>query len=137
LNVLINLFGWVEEVRRQFREIPGVIMETRLGYGFRKTAGKTALASCLAGSIVTGIIFALFMANAGGLWDNAKKYIESGAHGGKGSEAHKAAEPSFNTMITVMSFFPEVFARARRTENFINELLYLLLLLHRYWKETP
>jgi len=155
-----NAERMVEEVRRQFKEIPGlmegkakpdyarcvdiatkgaikelmlpcslaiivpVLTMLGLGYGFGKIAGKTALASFLAGSIVTGIIFALFMANAGGLWDNAKKYIESGAHGGKGSEAHKAAVtgdtvgdpfkdtagPSLNTMITVMSLVAEVFA---------------------------
>ena len=86
--------------------------------------GKEALAGFLAGSILTGIIFALFMANAGGAWDNAKKYVETGAYGGKGSEAHKAAVtgdtvgdpfkdtagPSLNTMITVMSLVAEVFA---------------------------
>jgi len=86
--------------------------------------GKEALAGFLAGSIVTGIIFALFMANSGGSWDNAKKYIEEGHYGGKGSEAHKAAVvgdtvgdpfkdtagPSLNTMITVMSLVAEVFA---------------------------
>ncbi|NLG51288.1 MAG: sodium-translocating pyrophosphatase, partial [Chloroflexi bacterium] len=73
--------------------------------------------------IITGIIFALLMANAGGLWDNAKKYIEDGAHGGSGSEAHKAAVvgdtvgdpfkdtagPSLNTLITVMSLTATVF----------------------------
>jgi len=82
-----------------------------------------ALGGFLAGSIVTGIIFALFMSNAGGLWDNATKYIEAGAHGGKGSDAHKAAVvgdtvgdpfkdtagPSLNTMITVMSLVATVF----------------------------
>jgi K(+)-stimulated pyrophosphate-energized sodium pump len=155
-----NAERMVAEVRRQFKEIPGlmegkakpdyarcvdiatkgaikelilpcslaiivpVLTMLGLGYAFGKIAGKTALAGFLAGSIVTGIIFALFMANAGGLWDNAKKYIESGAHGGKGSEAHKAAVtgdtvgdpfkdtagPSLNTMITVMSLVAEVFA---------------------------
>jgi K(+)-stimulated pyrophosphate-energized sodium pump len=86
--------------------------------------GKEALAGFLAGSIITGIIFALFMANSGGAWDNAKKYIEDGAFGGKGSEAHKAAVvgdtvgdpfkdtagPSLNTMITVMSLTASIFA---------------------------
>ena len=86
--------------------------------------GKYALAGYLAGSIVTGIIFALFMANSGGAWDNAKKYIESGKFGGKGSDAHKAAVigdtvgdpfkdtagPSLNTLITVMSLTASVFA---------------------------
>ena len=85
--------------------------------------GNEALGGFLAGSIVTGIIFALLMANAGGLWDNAKKYIEDGAIGGKGSEAHKAAVvgdtvgdpfkdtagPSLNTLITVMSLVATVF----------------------------
>ncbi|MEM2917782.1 MAG: sodium-translocating pyrophosphatase [Candidatus Bathyarchaeia archaeon] len=147
-----NAERMVEEVRRQFQEIPGLIEgKSKPDYarcvdiatkGAIKelmlpcllaiivpiitliALGKEALAGFLAGSIVTGIIFALFMANAGGLWDNAKKYIEAGAHGGKGSEAHKAAVtgdtvgdpfkdtagPSLNTMITVMSLVAEVFA---------------------------
>jgi len=79
--------------------------------------GREALGGLLAGSIFTGLIFALFMANAGGLWDNAKKFIESGNCGGEGSDAHKAAVvgdtvgdpfkdtagPSLNTLIAVMS----------------------------------
>jgi K(+)-stimulated pyrophosphate-energized sodium pump len=147
-----NAERMVEEVRRQFKEIPG-LMEGKAKPDYARCVdiatkgaikelmlpcllaiivpiltlialGKEALAGFLAGSIVTGIIFALFMANAGGLWDNAKKFIESGAHGGKGSEAHKAAVtgdtvgdpfkdtagPSLNTMITVMSLVAEVFA---------------------------
>ena len=86
--------------------------------------GIRALASFLAGSIATGFIYALFMANAGGAWDNAKKYIEEGHFGGKGSEAHKAAVigdtvgdpfkdtagPTMNTMITVMSLIASTFA---------------------------
>jgi len=142
----------VEEVRRQFKEIAG-LMEGKAKPDYARCVdiatrgalkelmlpcllaivapvltmiflGKEALAGFLAGSIITGIIFALFMANSGGLWDNAKKYIESGAYGGKGSEAHKAAVtgdtvgdpfkdtagPSLNTMITVMSLVAEVFA---------------------------
>jgi len=142
----------VEEVRRQFREIPG-LMEGKskpdyakcvdiatkgalkelipsgvlaivvpLAVGF--TLGREALAGFLGGSIITGIIFALLMANAGGTWDNAKKYIEEGKFGGKGSDAHKAAVigdtvgdpfkdtagPSLNTMITVMALAATVFA---------------------------
>jgi K(+)-stimulated pyrophosphate-energized sodium pump len=147
-----NAERMVEEVRRQFKEIPG-LMEGKAKPDYARCVdiatkgaikelllpcslaiivpiltmiflGKEALAGFLAGSIVTGIIFALFMANSGGLWDNAKKYIEAGAHGGKGSEAHKAAVtgdtvgdpfkdtagPSLNTMITVMSLVAEVFA---------------------------
>jgi len=142
----------VEEIRRQFKEIPGLMEGTaRPDYArcvdiatvgaLRELMlpgllsiiapaltliilGKEALAGFLAGSIVTGIIFALFMANSGGSWDNAKKYIEEGHYGGKGSEAHKAAVvgdtvgdpfkdtagPSLNTMITVMSLVAEVFA---------------------------
>lgn len=142
----------VEEIRRQFKEIPG-LLEGKAKPDYARCVdiatkgalkelilpcslaiivpiltlvflGKEALAGFLAGSIVTGIIFALFMANSGGLWDNAKKYVESGAYGGKGSEAHKAAVigdtvgdpfkdtagPSLNTMITVMSLVAEVFA---------------------------
>ncbi len=111
--------GMVEEVRRQFREIPGLMegtakpdsarcvdISTRaalremilpglvavvapvvVGYFL----GVEALGGLLAGATVTGVLMALFMANAGGAWDNAKKYIEGGAHGGKGSDPHKAA----------------------------------------------
>ncbi len=142
----------VGEIRRQFREIPGLLegkvrpdsrrcvdiatrgalkelilpaglaLITPVVVGF--VLGVDALGGFLAGTIVTGIIFALFMANAGGLWDNAKKYIEDGAHGGKGSESHKAAVvgdtvgdpfkdtagPSLNTLITVMSLVATIFA---------------------------
>jgi K(+)-stimulated pyrophosphate-energized sodium pump len=113
--------GMVEEVRRQFREIPGLLegkegvvpdsarcvdistkaalremiipgvaavaVPVATGYFF----GVETLGGLLAGATVTGVMLALFMANAGGAWDNAKKYIEGGAHGGKGSEPHKAA----------------------------------------------
>ena len=79
--------------------------------------GPLAIGGFLLGNIVSGLLIALFMSNAGGLWDNAKKYIESGAEGGKGSKAHKAAVigdtvgdpfkdtagPSINTQITVVS----------------------------------
>jgi K(+)-stimulated pyrophosphate-energized sodium pump len=109
----------VEEVRRQFREIKGlmegtakpdyvkcvdiatkkalwgmmgpglVALATPLILGF--TLGKGAVAGMLVGSLLSGFLLAIFMANAGGAWDNAKKYIESGQLGGKGSDAHKAA----------------------------------------------
>jgi len=152
LGVGRNAFRMVEEIRRQFKEIPGLLqgkgkpdyakcvdiaakgalkelvipsvlsMIVPIVVGF--ILGKEALAGFLAGSIITGIIFALFMANAGGTWDNAKKYIEAGGFGGEGSEAHKAAVvgdtvgdpfkdtagPSLNTMITVMSLVSSVFA---------------------------
>ena len=79
--------------------------------------GVTAIGGYLAGNIISGLLLALFMSNTGGLWDNSKKYIESGQHGGKGSDAHKAAVigdtvgdpfkdtagPSINTQITVVS----------------------------------
>ena len=108
----------VEEVRRQFREIPGIMEGTGKPDAARCVAISTegslkqmvvpgviavaapilvglwsvaALAGLLAGALVAGIMLAVFMANAGGAWDNAKKYIEGGAHGGKGSEPHKAA----------------------------------------------
>jgi len=147
-----NAFRMIEEVRRQFKEIPGLLegnakpnyaqcvdiaakgalkelvlpcvlaIVAPLSVGF--ILGKEALGGFLAGSIVTGIIFALFMANSGGTWDNAKKYIEAGGFGGEGSDAHKAAVvgdtvgdpfkdtagPSLNTMITVMSLVASVFA---------------------------
>jgi K(+)-stimulated pyrophosphate-energized sodium pump len=86
--------------------------------------GIEALGGYLAGSIFSSLLLALLMANAGGLWDNAKKLIESGKYGGKGSDAHKAAVvgdtvgdpfkdtagPSLNTMITVMSLVAMLFA---------------------------
>ena len=70
--------------------LPGlmaVLAPVVVGYGL----GAQALGGLLGGSIVTGVMMAIFMSNAGGAWDNAKKYIEDGHHGGKGSEAHKAA----------------------------------------------
>jgi len=111
--------GMVDEIRRQFREIPGlrkgearpdssrcVDISTRaalremvvpglftigvpvlVGYFL----GPEALGGVLAGALISGVLLALYMANAGGAWDNAKKHIESGAHGGKGSEPHKAS----------------------------------------------
>jgi len=151
LSVGRNGERMIAEIRRQFKEIPG-LMEGKAKPDYARCVdiatkgaikelmlpcvlaiivplvtmvvlGVEALAGFLAGSIVTGIIFALMMANSGGAWDNAKKYIEAGAHGGKGSEAHKAAVagdtvgdpfkdtagPSLNTMITVMSLVASVF----------------------------
>ena len=154
LGVSKNAFRMIEEIRRQFREIPGlregkegvkpdyakcvdiattgalkellpasvVSIAITLAVGF--IGGIEALGGYLGGSILSGLIFALLMANAGGLWDNAKKYIEAGAFGGKGSDAHKAAVigdtvgdpfkdtagPSLNTLITVMSLVASVFA---------------------------
>ncbi len=142
----------VDEVRRQFREIPGLMEGTAKPDSARcvdistKAAlqqmvlpgitavaapvvvgavlGVEALGGLLAGATVTGVLMALFMANAGGAWDNAKKYIESGHHGGKGSNAHKAAVvgdtvgdpfkdtsgPSLNILIKLMSVVSLVLA---------------------------
>ena len=143
----------IVEVRRQFAEIPGlregregvkadyarcVDISTKaslremllpgalavivpLAVGF---ISAEALGGLLAGALVTGFLVAIFMANAGGAWDNAKKYIESGQHGGKGSEAHKAAVvgdtvgdpfkdtsgPAMNILIKVMTIVALVFA---------------------------
>ncbi|HUP01345.1 MAG TPA: sodium-translocating pyrophosphatase [Gemmatimonadota bacterium] len=144
--------GMVAEVRRQFREIPGLMEGTAKPDSARcvdistraalremvvpgviavvapvlvgKILGVAALGGMLAGATVTGVLLALFMANAGGAWDNAKKYIEGGAHGGKGSDAHKAAVvgdtvgdpfkdtsgPSMNILIKLMSVVSLVLA---------------------------
>jgi len=140
----------VEEVRRQFREIPGIMEGTTPPDAARcvaiSTAGSLkqmilpgmlavvapiavgfyspeALGGLLAGALVTGVMMAIFMANAGGAWDNAKKLIEKGAHGGKGSAAHKAAVvgdtvgdpfkdtsgPSINILIKLMTVVALVF----------------------------
>jgi len=144
--------GMVEEVRRQFREIPGLLEGTGKPDSARcvdistkaalremvlpgvvsllvpvvvgKLLGVHALGGLLAGATVTGVMMALFMANAGGAWDNAKKYIEQGAHGGKGSPEHMAAVvgdtvgdpfkdtsgPAMNILIKLMSVVSLVLA---------------------------
>ncbi|HET6497856.1 MAG TPA: sodium/proton-translocating pyrophosphatase, partial [Coriobacteriia bacterium] len=143
-------FSMIAEVRRQFREIPGIMegtgrpdyaacvdISTRAALREMVVPGIIAvaaplvvgtlsvdmLAGLLAGSLVTGFLLAIFMANAGGAWDNAKKYIESGHHGGKGSDAHKAAVvgdtvgdpfkdtsgPSMNILIKLMAVVSLVF----------------------------
>ena len=152
LSVTKNAFKMIEEIRRQFRENPGILAGTEkpdydtcvgmaaqgaltslvlpaflavglpLLVGF--ILGPNALGGFLGGAIFTGVIFALLMANAGGLWDNAKKFIEKGQFGGVGSDAHKSsvvgdtvgdpfkdtAGPSLNTLITVMSLVSSLFA---------------------------
>ncbi|MDK2824167.1 MAG: K(+)-stimulated pyrophosphate-energized sodium pump [Clostridia bacterium] len=144
----------IEEVRRQFREIPG-LMEGKakpeyakcvsistaaalremiipgllavvvpIAVGLIPGLGKEALGGLLAGALVSGFLLAIMMANAGGSWDNAKKYIEGGEYGGKGSEAHAAAVtgdtvgdpfkdtsgPSINILIKLMTIVSLVFA---------------------------
>jgi K(+)-stimulated pyrophosphate-energized sodium pump len=154
LGVGRNATRMIAEIRRQFREIPGlkegkpgvkpdyakcvdiatvgalhelmpaslIAIVSTLIIGF--VGGIKALGGFLAGSILSSLLLALLMSNAGGLWDNAKKLIESGKYGGKGSDAHKAAVvgdtvgdpfkdtagPSLNTMITVMSLIASLFA---------------------------
>jgi len=144
--------GMVEEVRRQFREIPGLMAGTAKPDSARcvdistraalremiipgvlavaapvvvgSFLGIEALGGLLAGATLSGVLLALFMANAGGAWDNAKKYIEGGAHGGKGSDPHKAAVvgdtvgdpfkdtsgPAMNILIKLMSVVSLVLA---------------------------
>ena len=145
-------FEMIEEVRRQFRTIPGIMegtgkpdykkcveisttaaLKEMLVPGIMAVAaplvvglllGVDALGGLLAGALVTGVMMAIFMSNAGGAWDNAKKYIEEGNHGGKGSDAHAAAVigdtvgdpfkdtsgPSINILIKLMTVVSLVFA---------------------------
>ena len=145
-------YKMIEEVRRQFREIPGILkgeanpdysscvsISTRAALhemivpGVMAVVvpllvgillGPAALGGLLAGSLVTGVLLAIYMSNAGGAWDNAKKYIEGGHNGGKGSDAHKAAVvgdtvgdpfkdtsgPSINILIKLMTVVSLVFA---------------------------
>ena len=141
----------IEEVRRQFREIPGILegkakpdyarcVDISTSAALREMIlpgviaiaaplacglllGAEALAGLLVGGTVVGVPMAIMMSNAGGAWDNAKKYIEGGAHGGKGSDAHKAAVtgdtvgdpfkdtsgPALNILIKLMSIVALVF----------------------------
>ena len=148
-------FQMIEEVRRQFREIPGlregdhdavpeyakcVDISTRASLREMIIPGAAAVAlplvvgfvsvemlgGLLAGALISGFLLAIYMANAGGAWDNAKKFIEAGAFGGKGSDAHKAAVvgdtigdpfkdtsgPAMNIVIKVMTIVSLIFATA-------------------------
>jgi K(+)-stimulated pyrophosphate-energized sodium pump len=142
----------IEEVRRQFREIPGIMdgtarpqyekcvdistaaaikemvlpgmMAVAAPLAVGEILGAAALGGLLGGAIVTGVMMAIFMSNSGGAWDNAKKYIESGRHGGKGSPSHAAAVngdtvgdpfkdtagPSLNILIKLMTVVSLVMA---------------------------
>ena len=149
---VVGGYKMIEEVRRQFKADKGILegtskpdYKTCVGISTQASLkemivpgiiaivvpifigillGPEALGGLLAGSLVTGVMLAIFMANAGGAWDNAKKYIEGGNHGGKGSEPHKAAVvgdtvgdpfkdtsgPSLNILIKLMTIVALVFA---------------------------
>ena len=145
-------YQMIEEVRRQFHEIPG-LLEGKAKADYQKCVdistaaalhemimpgviaivapllvgflfGTEALGGLIGGSLASGVLVAILMANAGGAWDNAKKYIEDGHHGGKGSEAHRAAVvgdtvgdpfkdtsgPAMNILIKLMTIVSLVFA---------------------------
>lgn len=145
-------YQMIEEVRRQFQAMPGImegtekpdykscvaisttaalkemlvpgVMAVLSPLAVGSVLGPAALGGLLAGSLVTGVMMAIFMSNSGGAWDNAKKYIEDGSHGGKGSDAHKASVvgdtvgdpfkdtsgPSINILIKLMTIVSLVFA---------------------------
>lgn len=145
-------YEMIEEVRRQFKEIPGILegkakpdytncvsisttaaLKQMIVPGILAVAspiavgcllGTSALGGLLAGSLITGVLLAIFMSNSGGAWDNAKKYIETGVHGGKGGDPHKASVvgdtvgdpfkdtsgPSINILIKLMTIVALVFA---------------------------
>ncbi len=145
-------YKMIEEVRRQFKTIPGIlegkgkpdykscvaistqaalkemllpgVMAVLAPIFIGVVLGPDALGGLLGGALVTGVMLAIFMSNSGGAWDNAKKYIEDGHHGGKGSEAHRAAVvgdtvgdpfkdtsgPSINILIKLMTIVSLVFA---------------------------
>ena len=164
LGVDRNAQRMVAEIHRQFREIVGLqegkegvspeynkcidiatvgalkelvpagvmAIAVTLAVGF--IGGVQAIGGFLAGNIVSGLLLALFMSNAGGLWDNGKKFIEAGNHGGKGSDAHKSAVvgdtvgdpfkdtagPSLNTQVTVVSLVATLMATLFLTTNLMN-----------------
>ena len=145
-------YKMIEEVRRQFKTIPGIlegkgkpdytscvaistqaalkemllpgVMAVLAPLFIGVVLGPAALGGLLGGALVTGVMLAIFMSNSGGAWDNAKKYIEDGNHGGKGSEAHRASDvgdtvgdpfkdtsgPSINILIKLMTIVSLVFA---------------------------
>lgn len=145
-------FDMIEEVRRQFRDIKGLmeghakgdtkkcvdistraairemivpgLMAVIVPVAFGYVLGSVALGGLIAGSLISGVMLAISMANSGGAWDNAKKYVESGQYGGKGSDTHKAAVvgdtvgdpfkdtsgPSINILIKLMTIVSLIFA---------------------------
>ncbi len=167
LGVDKNAQRMVAEIHRQFKEIPGlregkpgvqaeygkcidiatagslkellpagiITIVATMVVGF--IGGASAVGGFLLGNIVSGLLLALFMSNAGGLWDNSKKYVESGHNGGKGSEAHKAAVigdtvgdpfkdtagPSINTQITVVSLVASLMSAVFANWNIIDNVI--------------